>query len=91
MSQACPLLLVFVFFVGWRAGAADGESHLVSAVVSEQDFTGGGPSNQFPRAKGVYNGLIMPDDSFIQMALPAQWRRAARVILHLPRVEGSTG
>lgn len=30
-----------------------------------QDFTGGGPSNQFPRIKGNYSGLLMPTNGFV--------------------------
>lgn len=30
------------------------------AVIQAAGFTGGGPSNQFPRMKGIYNGLIVP-------------------------------
>lgn len=33
--------------------------------IQAAGFTGGGPSNLFPRIKGIYNGLIMPTNDFL--------------------------
>lgn len=45
-----------------RAAAKEEYEVRVKELPSIQaaGFTGGGPSNQFPRLKGIYNGLIMP-------------------------------
>src|SRR6266516_416581 len=57
--------LVFVWLAGARAPAAEADYQLEAVEFQEQNFVGGGPSNQFPRAHGVYAGLIMPTNTFV--------------------------
>lgn len=60
--------LVIALWVGVSAlaQAAAKEEYEVRArelpSIQAAGFTGGGPSNQFPRLKGLYNGLIMPTE-----------------------------
>jgi hypothetical protein len=59
--------LVLGLLLGARNGVAETEGayQVEPMTVVEQGFNGGGPSNQFPRMPGVYNGLIMPYGSFV--------------------------
>jgi len=64
MRCGCWVLLGLVWASG---GVADllGAYQSVPAKVVEQNFTGGGPSNLFPRMQGIYNGLIVSQGDFV--------------------------
>ena len=65
MSKLFSPLLIAAAVAAANAGASEADYHLEPVVFPEKDLTSGGPSNQFPRAKGVYNGLIMPTDRVV--------------------------
>jgi hypothetical protein len=48
-----------------RASGEEFEFSSLNTIANLKSFTGGGPSNQFPRAPGVYNGLLMPTNGFV--------------------------
>jgi len=66
MKQLYCVLTVLVFVAMAQAQkSADYVAVPAGHEFQAAGFTGGGPSNQFPRIKGTYNGLIMPTNEFI--------------------------
>lgn len=61
-------LLAGVLWVGAACGGAaetEAEHFVLSGQIAEASFTSGGPSNLFPMAKGFYNGLLVPTNTFV--------------------------
>src|SRR5690349_2842531 len=57
--------LGLILAVGSAVSAAEFEDFSARSVLVTPQFNGGGPSNQFPRIRGTYNGLIMPTNDVI--------------------------
>jgi hypothetical protein len=61
------LLFALFFPVGalMLAGGSDYVAKPAGIEIQAANFTGGGPSNLFPRMKGTYNGLALPTNEFV--------------------------
>lgn len=63
-----PWLLAGVWLVAAASSNAqetETEHFVVPMGMVEPNFTGGGPSNLFPMAKGIYSGLLVPTNTFV--------------------------
>jgi hypothetical protein len=67
MKMLSWLLLMTAVLAGVRASAKGAEyvAKPAGLAIQAAGFTGGGPSNLFPRMKGTYNGLAMPVVDFV--------------------------